>query len=56
MDKSALENAKSKLTLLIQEGLDNKIISENEFNNINPEGKSAAISIVHLKYTRNMNP
>ena len=42
VDETALEDAEAKLNAILEEALDNKIISKSEFNAMSPADKKAA--------------
>ena len=52
VDQHAFQGAKNKLKKLLEEGLDHKYLTKDEFEAMNPEGKILPNFIAHLKFTK----
>ena len=52
--KNVLEEANEKIIHLLEEGIDNDIISQNEFEAMNPTNKKVGKFMAHSRYIQSM--
>jgi hypothetical protein len=55
VDKNAFNAAQTKLKHVLEEGLDNKVITMSEFEAMDPDGKNPAKFSARLKSTKHMS-